>query len=267
MFPDSEIAKKITCCPTKASSLSVFGLAPYFQGNPVAQLDEVPFKTCCPTKGSSLSVFGLAPYFQGNPVAQLDEVPFKTCCPTKASSLSVFGLAPYFQGNPVAQLDEVPFYSISFDESYNKITKNEQMDFSVWFCNNEKIIIVNRYFGFKFFGHGTASDLLDHFKVGTSKFQLKKITQISMDGPNVNLKFYRDFLVERQNFQPDIPIPIDIGFCGLHIIHGAFKTGFDETGWKIDNILRSLWYLFNDSPARIADYTDITSSMIFPLKF
>ena len=43
MFPDSEIEKKITCCPTKASYLSVFGLAPYFQGNLVAQLDEVPF--------------------------------------------------------------------------------------------------------------------------------------------------------------------------------------------------------------------------------
>ena len=190
-----------------------------------------------------------------------------TCCPTKASSLSVFGLAPHFQGNLVAQLDEVPFYSISFDESYNKVTKNEHMDFSIRFWNNEKNIIVNRYFGSEFFGHGTASDLLDHFKLGTSKLQLKKITQISMDGPNVNLKFYRDFLDERQNFQPDIPIPIDIGSCGLHIIHGAFKTGFDETGWKIDNILRSLGYLFNDSPARRADYTDITSSMIFPLKF
>ena len=68
------------------------------------------------------------------------------------------------------------------------------MDFSIRFWNNEKNIIVNRYFGSEFFGHGTASDLLDHFKLGSSKLQQKKITQISMDGPIVNLKFYRDFL-------------------------------------------------------------------------
>ena len=59
-----------------------------------------------------------------------------------------------------------------------------------------------------------------------------------MDGPNVNLKFYKDFLVERRTLEPDIPIQIDILSCGLHIIHGAFKTRFDETGWRVDNILR-----------------------------
>lgn len=94
-----------------------------------------------------------------------------TCNPTKASYLSVFGLAPYFENNLVHQLEKVPFYSVSFDESFNKITKNEQMDFSARFWDNEKQQIVDRYFGSQFLGHATAADLLTHFKQGTSKLE------------------------------------------------------------------------------------------------
>lgn len=88
-----------------------------------------------------------------------------------------------------------------------------------------------------------------------------------MDGPNVNLKFHRDYVAEREALNPNSSFLIDIGSCGLHVVHGAFKTGFDHTGWKVDTTLKSLWYLFNESPARRADYTEVTGSTLFPLQF
>ena len=88
-----------------------------------------------------------------------------------------------------------------------------------------------------------------------------------MDGPNVNHKFYRDCVTMRKETDPDAPDLLDIGSCGLHVIHGAFKTGVNATGWKTDNLLRSLWWLFYDSQARRSDYTGITQSNIFPMQF
>jgi hypothetical protein len=54
-----------------------------------------------------------------------------------------------------------------------------------------------------------------------------------------------------------MPSLLNIGSCSLHIVHGAFKTGAQATGWNIVGILRSLYYLFHDSPARSEDYMKI----------
>ena len=44
-------------------------------------------------------------------------------------------------------------------------------------------------------------------------------------------------------------------------------TGCQSTHWKIDGFLRALWYLFHDYPARRKDFTAVTGSTVFPLKF
>ena len=49
---------------------------------------------------------------------------------------------------------------------------------------------------------------------------------------------------------PQAPELFDVGTCGLHIIHGAFKTGMLATSWKLDQFLRAAFNLFNESPAR-----------------
>ena len=66
---------------------------------------------------------------------------------------------------------------------------------------------------------------------------------------------------------PDLPKILNVGSCGLHIIHGVFCTGCHATEWKIDGILRALWYLCHNTSARREDYTTITESTVFPLKF
>ena len=109
--------------------------------------------------------------------------------------------------------------------------------------------------GSHFLGHTRSADLLQHFNDATSKLNKGKILQVGMDGPNANIKFHKDLVEEISSVDPELPNLLDIGTCGLHEMHGAFRTGFTASGWILDTILKSLYYLFNESPARRSDYT------------
>lgn len=190
-----------------------------------------------------------------------------TCGRNKMSYLLTFGLAPYYVNELADQMKDLAHFVILFDESFNRVTKNEQMDVHVRFWDEQQHCAGTRYLTSKFLGHCSAKDLLYNLKDAIKHLDANKVIQISMDGPNVNHKFYRDYTDERKKMHPDTSNLVDIGSCGLHVVHGAFKTGANTTGWQIDNLLRSLWYLFADSPARRADYTTITASETFPLQF
>lgn len=66
---------------------------------------------------------------------------------------------------------------------------------------------------------------------------------------------------------PEGPIILNMGSCGLHVIHGAFKTGHSVSKWNVNQILTAAYYAFTDSPARRSAYTNMTCSSIFPLTF
>ena len=40
----------------------------------------------------------------------------------------------------------------------------------------------------------------------------------------------------------------------------------DESGWKLGHLMRSLWQLFHDTPARRENFVKLTGSTVFPLK-
>ena len=90
--------------------------------------------------------------------------------------------------------------------------------------------------------------------------------QISMDGPNVNWKFYE--CVQRR-LQNDVnKALLNTGSCGLHILHGAFKHGVEASGWNVDDFLKSLHWLLKDSPARREDYGKCVGEVaVMPMKF
>ena len=163
-----------------------------------------------------------------------------SCGKTKLSYLVTFGLAQYFTSELIAKLHDSSNFVILFDESFNRISKDEQMDVHVRSWDNEKQCIETRYLRSEFLGHCTASDLLKKLNEATQNLTTKKILQISMDRPNVNHKFYRDYVAMRKETDPYAPDLLEIGSCGLHVIHGAFKTGVNATGWKTYNLLRSL---------------------------
>lgn len=107
--------------------------------------------------------------------------------------------------------------------------------------------------------------MLTAFYESVDKLTLSKILQLSMDGPNVNWKFFdslRGDLKKEFNHED-----ICIGSCGLHILNNSFKDGEKSTGWNIRGILSSLYWLFQDSPARREDFVSISSDKKFPVKF
>ena len=98
-----------------------------------------------------------------------------------------------------------------------------------------------------------------------SGLEYKNIVQLVMDGPNVNWSFRNKFEAnKRDNFNSGL---VNIGSCGLHKIHNAFKGGAKKSGWQIPQFLKALHTLCHETPARRKDYETVTSSDVFPLKY
>lgn len=117
-----------------------------------------------------------------------------------------------------------------------------------------------------FLGRTRAEELVSAFKSATDVLSQTRILQISMDGPNVNMKFLRDIKQELCDSNDGRRI-LEVGSCGLHVVNGAFKTGHASTGWQLVEFLRAMYNLFKYVPARRAEYARITESNIYPLKF
>ena len=187
-----------------------------------------------------------------------------SCGPTKLSYLISFGIAPYFMDLLLKELKDAPCFVISFDESFNEELEKEQMDFIVRYFKDGEV--KSRYLSSGFLGHTTAKDLKRAFEECTEKLDLKNLIQVSMDGPNINWKML-DLIVEDRNSNETYPNLLDVGSCSLHVVHGAFRTGMKQTGWGINLLLKSLYSHLHETPARKEDYTKMTGSEMFPLKF
>lgn len=182
----------------------------------------------------------------------------------KISYTILFGIAPYFKSDLEETLQRVSFVVVGFDESLNKTTKNQQMDLNIRFWDDAKNQVVTRYLTSKFLGRSRAVDLLAAFKEGLGEVPLSKLLQVSMDGPNVNWAFLRELKVDIQHNDKEL---LDVGSCGLHILHGAFKDGVRSIGWDIIKYMRGIYNIFKDVPARRALFTMYSGGTVFPLKF
>ena len=90
------------------------------------------------------------------------------------------------------------------------------------------------------------------------------MAQISVDGPSVHLKFLQRVQDHREVREQ--PLLVDIGSCGLHTIHGAFKAGVQSTNWMLKEVLISAYHILHDSPAQRDDYQTVAESSVL-LKF
>ena len=116
-------------------------------------------------------------------------------------------------------------------------------------------------------GHTTVSDLLQSLKSSLTALNPAGVTQLSIDGLHTNWKPFEELTEDRNISDPELPQIINTGSYGLHIVHGAFKTGAVATGWHTDNLLKSLQYLFSDSPAKREDYMKVSTMKKLPLQF
>ena len=111
---------------------------------------------------------------------------------TKATYIANFGKLPYVLMLLHGSIKKPTVYILSFDKSLNKVTHECKMDLIIrdWDDDNIKTG-ESSIFTVKFFDHFNAKDLMTQFEKVTNKLVSEKLYQISMNGPKVNLKFYR----------------------------------------------------------------------------
>ena len=118
--------------------------------------------------------------------------------------------------------------------------------------------VSSRYITSSFLGHARADDLLEETMKELVQVEgMNSLTSISMDGPNVNLKF-RGMLAKSVKEECGNCL-LNVGTCGLHIIHNAFRKGHKEADWEVESFLSSLFSFFDQTSARREDYTASTS--------
>lgn len=66
---------------------------------------------------------------------------------------------------------------------------------------------------------------------------LSKIIHLSVDSSNVKWKFY-EHLPDKLDTRFDSAL-IEMGFCGLHVVHDAFQNSHRLARWKVNVTLRS----------------------------
>ena len=80
---------------------------------------------------------------------------------TKLSYNITFRLGPYVKN--LESVDEGKYYSLSFDESYNRIMKKGQMDLLIRFRDSAKDRVQTRYLDSSFLGKASANDIYEKF--------------------------------------------------------------------------------------------------------
>ena len=139
------------------------------------------------------------------------------------------------------------------------------MDICLHFWNETTNKVQDRYWNSEFLGHTTHQDLYDALQERLKSFDMGKMVQLSMDGPNVNLKLLQKVKDSRDELGHSKLI--DFGSCNLHTVHGSFRTGAEASGWSIKQLLKSCHQILKDSPARRDDFISITGCSKFPLSF
>ena len=139
------------------------------------------------------------------------------------------------------------------------------MDIGIRFWNQEAKQVEVRYWDSQFLGHASSGDLLENLNKSLVGLDLSKIIHISLDDPSVNWCFSDEVVKNREEME--LGQLINIGSCGLHIIHGSFKTGVENTDWSIKVTVKGAFQILPDSPARRAGYIRVRRSYIFPLFF
>ena len=148
-----------------------------------------------------------------------------------------------------------PSVVVLFDEAFNSVSNAKQLDVHVSYFDNTENLVHSYYYGSQFLGHATAQYQLKSFKTVFKNLDyVNRLIQVSMDGPNVNWKFLEILEEDIKITNREAPTLLQLGSCGLHIIHGANKTGQEATDLKLAKVLRSSHSIFKQSPARRNDF-------------
>ena len=126
-------------------------------------------------------------------------------------------------------------------------------------------VVETCYFDSKFLKRPNAENFNAELNAALHELPTKNMLQQSMDGPNTNWKVLD--LLNKQQSNMKVPPLLDIASCGLHVIHGAFRTGVESTSSDLKKILKGMWQIFHDSPEETFTYEKIIVCEEFPLTY
>lgn len=89
----------------------------------------------------------------------------------------VYGLAPHFKNQLMFDFAKSRFV-VSFDESLNKISQKQQMDFVIRFWDDKSNQVSTRYLTSAFLTGAKAADLLKNFKSALEGVEMKNMVQV-----------------------------------------------------------------------------------------
>lgn len=148
------------------------------------------------------------------------------CGKIKCVYLVKYGLVFYFYEKMFSVFFKLEIlFFVFFDEFFNKVIQEEQMDFFVRYWDDEVKEVVIWYFGLEFLGYIRVGDLRDKFLKGLLFFNQVNMVQVFMDGFFINWKFYEEFVKLRNEQDLDIFLLLNLGFCSLYVVYGVFKIG------------------------------------------
>ena len=110
------------------------------------------------------------------------------------------------------------------------------MDVDIHNWDDAKNLVQTQNFDSNFLKCPNAEMLFEKIKESLTELDESKLIQLSMDGPLVNwnvLEKLDDHLTNK-----DLPETIDIGSCSQHILHTAFQTTIQSSGWNINRVLK-----------------------------
>ena len=184
---------------------------------------------------------------------------------TKCSYYVNYGLAPFIKDLLAKDVRSSPYFSVLFNESLNNILQQSQMDIQLRFWSDSDGLVKTRYYDSQFLSRPNAENLASSLSESLTGISMQKMHYLAMDGPYVNWNVFE--LLNAERCENEFPSLINIGSCGLHVVHGAFKTGFQSVDWDLNKVFKAMWKFFHDSPARRDIYVRINSSSDFPLSF
>ena len=106
--------------------------------------------------------------------------------------------------------------------------------------------------------------LFEKIRGSLTELHESRIIQLSMDGPSVYwsvLEKLDDYLTCK-----DISETVYIGSCNQHILHRAFQTTIQSSVWNIDKVLKSMYWILHDSPAKREVFCRESGGDVFPLR-
>ena len=184
------------------------------------------------------------------------------CSETKSRYITTFGLGDYLLTEMQKSVKDQN-YVLLFDESLNKKLTEKQMDIHLRTWERNEVHTI--YYNSVFMGHATADHIVTHVEEVLCKLQQSTVLQLGMDGPNTNWKAFN--LISRNMERNNTGKLINVGSCGLHQVHNAFKISLSVVDWDIESFLYAAYTLFKNTPARREDYIEVAKTSTFPLKF